>query len=87
MDDITANDLLREAIQELDKVHSGDTFIVKDLFQGIRWNRFPRNERLLLGTLFLNYIKTERVDITPNGKNGSNQQKYTMIQQKQAPRD
>lgn len=54
MDDITANDLLREAIQELDKVHSGDTFIVKDLFQGIRWNRFPRNERLLLGTLFLN---------------------------------
>lgn len=79
MDDITANDLLREAIQELDKVHSGDTFIVKDLFQGIRWNRFPRNERLLLGTLFLNYIKTERVDITPNGKNGSNQQKYTMI--------
>ncbi len=79
MDDITANDLLREAIQELDKVHSGDTFIVKDLFQGIRWNRFPRNERLLLGTLFLNYIKTERADITPNGKNGSNQQKYTMI--------
>lgn len=87
MDDITANDLLREAIQELDKVHSGDTFIVKDLFQGIRWNKFPRNERLLLGTLFLNYIKTERADITPNGKNGSNQQKYTMIQQKQAPRD
>jgi hypothetical protein len=79
MDDITANDLLREAIQELDKVHSGDTFIVKDLFQGIRWNKFPRNERLLLGTLFLNYIKTERADITPNGKNGSNQQKYTMI--------
>lgn len=79
MDDITANDLLREAIQELDKVHSGDTFIVKDLFQGIRWNRFPRNERLLLGTVFLNYIKTERADITPNGKNGSNQQKYTMI--------
>ena len=78
MDDITANDLLKEAIRELDKVHSGDTFIVKDLFQGIRWNKFPRNERLLLGTLFLNYIKTERADITPNGKNGSNQQKYTM---------
>ena len=65
MEHITANELLAEAIMELD--------------QGIRWNRFPRNERLLLGTLFLNYIKTERADITPNGKNGSNQQKYTMI--------
>lgn len=78
MDNITANDLLAEAIRELDKVHSGDIFIVKDLFQGIRWNRFPRNERLLLGTLFLNYVKTERADIVPDGKNGSNQQKYTM---------
>lgn len=78
MENITANELLIEAIRELDKVESGETFIVKDLFQGIRWNRFPRNERLLLGTLFLNYIKTRRTDITPNGKNGSSQQKYTM---------
>lgn len=78
MIEITANELLAEAIRELDNVQSGETFIVKDLFQGIRWNRFPRNERLLLGTLFLNYIKAERTDIKPNGKNGSNQQKYTM---------
>ena len=49
MENITANELLTEAIKELDKVESGETFIVKDLFQGIRWNRFPRNERLLLG--------------------------------------
>lgn len=77
MENITANELLAEAIRELDNVNSGETFLVKDLFQGIRWNRFPRNERLLLGTLFLNYIKTERSDITPGGKNGSNQQKYT----------
>lgn len=78
MENITANELLAEAIRELDHVHSGDVFIVKDLFQGIRWNKFPKKERLLLGTLFLNYIKTERTDIEPKDKNGSNQQKYAM---------
>lgn len=78
MEQMTANELLLEAKEELKKVRSGESFIVKDLFQGIRWNRFPRSERLLLGTLFLNYVKTERTDIIPNGKNPSSQQKYTM---------
>ncbi|MCI9185389.1 MAG: single-stranded DNA-binding protein [Lachnospiraceae bacterium] len=78
MEQITANELLAEAIIELGKLQTGEAFIVKDLFQGIRWNRFPRNERILLGTLFLNYVKTERPDIEPTGKNGANQQKYTM---------
>ena len=78
--DITANELLLEAIEQLKNMESGETFIVKDLFRGYRWNRFPRNERLLLGTLFLYYIKTEQADkIIPNGKNGSNQQKYTVL--------
>lgn len=78
MEQITANELLAEATRELEKLQSGETFIVKDLFQGIRWNRFPRSERILLGTLFLNYVKAERPDIKPTGKNGANQQKYTM---------
>lgn len=78
--DITANELLEEAIEQIRNLESGETFIVKDLFRGYMWNRFPRNERLLLGTLFLNYIKTEQADkIVPAGKNGSNQQKYTML--------
>lgn len=78
--DITANELLEEAIEQLNQLESGETFIVKDLFRGYMWNRFPRNERLLLGTLFLNYIKTEQADkVVPNGKNGSNQQKYTVL--------
>lgn len=78
MEQITANELLAEATEELEKLQSGETFIVKDLFQGIRWNRFPRSERILLGTLFLNYVKAERPDIEPTGKNGANQQKYTV---------
>lgn len=78
--DITANELLEEAIKQLNHLESGETFIVKDLFRGYMWNRFPRNERLLLGTLFLNYIKTGQSNkVVPSGKNGSNQQKYTVL--------
>lgn len=77
---MNANDLLNEAIEMLNQLESGDTFIVKDLFLGIRWNKFPRSERLTLGTLFLNYAKTEgsRI-ITPDGKNSAQQQKYKVI--------
>ncbi len=78
--DLTANDLLAKAKEELKHVLPGESFIVKDLFQGLEWNRYRRNERLLLGTLFLNYIKTERTDIIPDGKNGANQQKYKMLE-------
>ncbi len=34
MENITANELLSEVKEELKKVQSGETFIVKDLFQG-----------------------------------------------------
>lgn len=78
--EITANELLEEAKEQLGKLESGEVFIVKDLFRGYMWNRYPRNERLLLGTLFLNYIKTEMTGkIEPAGKNASNQQKYRVI--------
>lgn len=79
-ENLTANDLLQEAKEHLEQLRSGEVFIVKDLFLGYRWNRFPRNERLLLGTLFLNYIKTEQTErIVTDGKNGSNQQKYRVL--------
>ena len=78
--DITANQLLEEAIEQLRNMKSGERFIAKDLFRGYMWNRFLWNKRLLLGTLFLNYIKTEHADkIVPDGKNGSNQQKYRVL--------
>lgn len=78
--EISANELLKEAIEQLRNMKSGEIFIVKDLFRGYMWNRYPRNERLLLGTLFLNYVKTEVADkIEPAGKNGSNQQKYRVL--------
>ena len=80
MNYMTANILLIEAINELNNLEEGESFIVKDLFKGYLWNRVPRSERLLLGTLFLNYIKTEREhEIIPDGKNAVRQQKYTIL--------
>lgn len=49
------NELLEEAIKETENLNEGEVFLVKDLFKGYVWNRIPRKDRLLLGTLFLNY--------------------------------
>ena len=48
------NELLEEAIEEIGKLNKGEVFLVKELFKGYIWNRIPRSDRLLLGTLFLN---------------------------------
>ena len=54
------NSLLEKAVKETKNVFSGEKFLVKDLFKGYEWNRISRSERLLLGTLFLNYINTTK---------------------------
>lgn len=46
------NNLLSFAIKEAENLMDGEIFLLKDLFKGYEWNRIPRNERLLLGTLF-----------------------------------
>lgn len=48
--------LLDEAIKEAENLNDGEVFLVKELFKGYVWNRIPRKDRLLLGTLFLNYV-------------------------------
>ena len=50
------NELLEEAIIETENLNEGEVFLVKDLFKGYVWNRIPRKDRLLLGTLFLNQV-------------------------------
>ena len=51
-------------------------FLVRDLFKGYEWNRISRSDRLLLGTLFLNYVHTTGTYIEPIEKTSSRQQKY-----------
>ncbi|PKM67313.1 MAG: hypothetical protein CVU95_07755 [Firmicutes bacterium HGW-Firmicutes-2] len=72
----TVNELLEEAKSELSHLQSGEIFLVRDLFKGYDWNRISRSDRLLLGTLFLNYIKTNNIGVVPIEKTSSGQQKY-----------
>lgn len=73
-----ANALLDAALQETSGLVSGETFIVRDLFKGYIWNRLPISDRLLLGTLFLHSVNTEKKGIVPLEKTPSGQQKYKM---------
>ena len=73
------NDLLSKAINETARLNKGETFIVRDLFKGYEWNRISRGDRLLLGTLFLNYVNSEYVNVAPMEKSSSGQQKYQRL--------
>lgn len=75
---ININDLLQIAIEETVNLELGEKFLLKDLFKGYEWNRILRKDRLLLGTLFLNYVNSKENDkcIKTVEKTSSNQQKY-----------
>lgn len=70
------NDLLEKAINEIKFLKKGEIFLVRDLFKGYEWKRIPRNDRLLLGTLFLNHINRTEEGVMAIEKTSSNQQQY-----------
>lgn len=76
---LTVNELLDIAKSELINLKTGEIFLVRDLFKGYEWNRISRSDRLLLGTLFLNYIKNDDVGVVPIEKTSSRQQRYKYI--------
>jgi len=73
------NELLEFAVREITNVEPGEIFLLRDLFKGYVWNRISRSDRLLLGTLFLNYINTANNLVTPIEKTSSGQQKYKKL--------
>ncbi len=73
------NELLDYAVEEMKKINGEEVFLVKDLFKGYEWNRIPRKDRLLLGTLFLNYVNKLNGLISPIEKTSSGQQRYKRI--------
>ena len=70
------NELLSMAIKETENLNMNEIFLVKDLFKGYEWNRIVRCDRLLLGTLFLNYAKQDSSIIIPIENSKSGQQRY-----------
>lgn len=70
------NFLLEIAIKETTNLKANEVFLLRELFKGYEWNRIERKDRLLLGTLFLNYVKSENSNIKILEKTSSGQQKY-----------
>lgn len=73
------NDFLDIAKNEIKNINNEEIFLLRDLFKGYEWNRISRSDRLLLGTLFLNFIKTTESEIAPIEKTASRQQKYKKV--------
>ena len=74
MDDL--NSLLKTAIDETSHVRKGEIFLVKDLFKGYEWNRIPKGDRLMRGSMFLSYINSYECKVTVAEKGASGQQRY-----------
>ncbi|PKL12628.1 MAG: hypothetical protein CVV52_09260 [Spirochaetae bacterium HGW-Spirochaetae-8] len=74
MDDVDT--LLKAAVGEAKNLQEGEVFLVKDLFKGYVWNRIPRGDRLLLGSLFLSYVGSHDCHIRVAEKGVSGQQRY-----------
>lgn len=70
------NVLLEIAIKEMINLKTNEVFLLRELFKGYEWNRIERKDRLLLWTLFVNYVKNENSNIKILEKTSSGQQKY-----------
>ncbi|WP_304507608.1 single-stranded DNA-binding protein [Anaerotignum sp.] len=66
---LSVNELLDIAKSKIINLKAGEIFLVRDLFKGYQWNRISRSDRLLLGTLFLNYIKYDNIGFVPSRSN------------------
>lgn len=73
------NELLEDAIKETENLNDGEVFLIKDLFKGYVWNRIPRKDRLLLGTLFLNHVSKMNGNLKAIEKTSSNPQRYEKV--------
>ncbi|MEF2601616.1 MAG: single-stranded DNA-binding protein [Fusobacterium mortiferum] len=77
---LDVNELLEIAKKEVENLKTDEIFLVKELFKGYEWNRIDRKTRLLVGILFLNWVRTTNEDkIKIIEKTSSGQQKYKII--------
>lgn len=72
----TAQDIVEDAISAINKLDSDVTFKLKDLFKGVDWDSFPKNERLSAGTTFRNLVASGKLSVLNTGKTSSNSALY-----------
>lgn len=79
MDTYNIDELMNQAISQLQSIKPGYTFFIKDLYTGIEWNYLPKNIRIQIGKLFLNYAENNKDHIEILDKTKSNHQQYKII--------
>lgn len=55
-------ELFAYALNEIEKIHIGETFLLRDLFKGYIWNRLTQSQKAELGRLISDYIDYEPID-------------------------
>lgn len=55
------NNLLEEAREYIENVPSGSIFVVKELFNGTRWNELARGDKVHFGKYFKNAVTDNRL--------------------------
>lgn len=60
---LAVNELMDNARAKLANVKSEEIFLLRDFFKGNELNAISRSDKLLLDTLFLNYIKSNDLRI------------------------
>ena len=72
--------LFAQALKQLQEVHSGEVFRVRDLFCGLEWKRIDVGTRIRLGAKFFAYARAEGAAVVvPLDKNAQNQQQYQKL--------
>lgn len=71
---MSAQMLLNRAISELPNLVSGERFTLKDLFPGYIWKRESKSDRIMAGTLFINYAQSNLQQIKILPKTSSTQE-------------
>lgn len=70
--------LLKKAWKETKKLNESETFLLKDLFKGYKWNRLAIEQRAALGKLFLDKVNRKK-SVDALEKNSANQQIYIKV--------
>lgn len=70
-------DIIQEARKRITKLSLGTKFTLDNLFTGIEWDNFEKNDRLLAGKSFFSLVKNGKVsNVESYGKTSANKQVY-----------
>ena len=72
---------LQQALGELANLHSGEVFLLSDLFKGYEWKRIKVSDRIQLGQMFLAQVTGQgnNFGVIALGKNSANHEEYRKV--------